>query len=42
VTETLQAMGRPTEGGVPAATVAQSYVRSVEGKETGQVFDPRP
>jgi len=42
VTETLQALGRPTEGGVPAATVAQSYVRSVEGRETGQVFDPRP
>ena len=42
VTETLQAMGRPTTGGVPAATVAQSYVRSVEGRETGQVFDPRP
>ena len=42
VTETLQAMGRPTEGGISAATLAQSYVRSVEGKETGQVFDPRP
>lgn len=41
VTETLQALGRPTEGGLPAATVAQSYVRSVEGRETGQVFDPR-
>jgi NAD(P)-dependent dehydrogenase (short-subunit alcohol dehydrogenase family) len=41
ITETLQAMGRPTDGSVPAATVAQSYVRSVEGKETGQVFDPR-
>jgi NAD(P)-dependent dehydrogenase (short-subunit alcohol dehydrogenase family) len=41
VTETLQAQGRPTEGGTPAATVAQSYVRSVEGQETGQVFDPR-
>ena len=41
VSETLQAMGRPAEGGLPAATVAQSYVRSVEGKETGQVFDPR-
>jgi NAD(P)-dependent dehydrogenase (short-subunit alcohol dehydrogenase family) len=41
VTETLQAMGRPTEGSIAAATLAQSYVRSVEGNETGQVFDPR-
>jgi NAD(P)-dependent dehydrogenase (short-subunit alcohol dehydrogenase family) len=41
VTETLQALGRPAEGGLAAATVAQSYVRSVEGRETGQVFDPR-
>lgn len=41
IIETLQAMGRPAEGAVPAATVAQSYVWSVEGQETGQVFDPR-
>jgi NAD(P)-dependent dehydrogenase (short-subunit alcohol dehydrogenase family) len=41
ITETLQKMGRPLTGGVPAATVAQSYVRSVEGADTGQVFDPR-
>ena len=41
ITETLQAQGRPTEGGVPAATVALSYVRSVERNETGQVLEPR-
>jgi NAD(P)-dependent dehydrogenase (short-subunit alcohol dehydrogenase family) len=41
ITETLQAMGRPADGSVPAATVAQSYVQSVDGKETGQVFEPR-
>ena len=40
ITETLQKMGRPP-GGIPAAKVAESYVRSVEGKETGQVFDPQ-
>ena len=42
VTETLEALGRQAEGGMAAAAVAQSYVRSVEGNETGQVFDPRP
>jgi NAD(P)-dependent dehydrogenase (short-subunit alcohol dehydrogenase family) len=41
ITETLQKLGRPLTGGVPAATVAQAYVRSVEGTETGQVIDPR-
>ena len=41
VTETLQKLGRPLTGGIPAATVAQSYVRSVEGSQTGQVIDPR-
>lgn len=40
ITETLQKLGRPP-GGIPAATVAQSYVRSVEGRETGQIYDPR-
>ncbi len=40
ITETLQAQGRPTEGGVPVATVAQWYVRSVEGLETGQTLGP--
>jgi len=40
VTETLQALGMPLQGGLPAATVAQAYVRSVEGTETGQVISP--
>lgn len=40
VTETLKALGRPLEGGLPAATVAQAYVRSVEGTDTGQVISP--
>ncbi len=40
VTETLKAMGMPLTGGLPAATVARAYVRSVEGKETGQVIRP--
>ena len=38
VTETLQALGMPLQGGLPAATVAQAYVRGVEGTETGQVI----
>ena len=42
LTETLQAMGRPLEGSLPAAVVARAYVRSVEGKETGQVISPAP
>ena len=40
VTETLKALGMPLEGGLPAATVAQAYVRSVEGTDTGQVISP--
>lgn len=40
VTETLQARGMPLAGGLPAATVAGAYVRSVEGMETGQVISP--
>jgi NAD(P)-dependent dehydrogenase (short-subunit alcohol dehydrogenase family) len=40
VAETLQAMGRPTTGGLPAAVVARSYVESVEGRMTGQVLKP--
>lgn len=39
VTETLQALGMDPTPGVPAATVARSYVRSVEGTETGAVID---
>ena len=40
VAETLKALGMPLEGGLPAATVAQAYVRSVEGKDTGEVISP--
>ena len=40
VSETLEAMGRPVEGGLPAEVVARAYVRSVEGKDTGQVLNP--
>lgn len=41
ITETLQKLGRPLTGGIPVSQVAMSYVRSIEGFETGQVFDPR-
>jgi NAD(P)-dependent dehydrogenase (short-subunit alcohol dehydrogenase family) len=41
ITETLQKLGRPLTGGTPVAIVAQSYVASIEGSETGQVFEPR-
>jgi len=40
VTETLLKLGRPPDGGVAAATVAQAYVSSVEGTITGQTIDP--
>jgi NAD(P)-dependent dehydrogenase (short-subunit alcohol dehydrogenase family) len=40
VTETLQAMGRPTTGSLPAEVVARSFVESVEGRMTGQVLTP--
>lgn len=41
VTETLIAMGSTDlSHGLPAATVAQAYVRTVMGKETGQVIVP--
>jgi NAD(P)-dependent dehydrogenase (short-subunit alcohol dehydrogenase family) len=41
VTETLIAMGSTDlSHGLPAATVAHAYVRSVTGKETGQVIEP--
>jgi len=41
IVETLQKLGRPPAGGIPVSQVARSYVRSIEGSETGQVFDPR-
>jgi NAD(P)-dependent dehydrogenase (short-subunit alcohol dehydrogenase family) len=41
VAETVQAMGwPPVPGMLPAATVARSYVESVEGRMTGQVLTP--
>jgi NAD(P)-dependent dehydrogenase (short-subunit alcohol dehydrogenase family) len=40
VTETLQALGMPTTGGLRAAVVARSYVESIEGKMTGAVIAP--
>lgn len=41
VSETLAAMGRDPTGGLPAATVARSYVEAVEGSRNGTVIDPR-
>lgn len=40
VRATLEALGRPVDGGLPAEVVAQAYVRSVEGEETGRVISP--
>ena len=40
VTETLQALGMDTAQGLPAATVARAYVRSVTGNETGSTLEP--
>src|SRR6185295_12994559 len=41
VTETLIAMGSTDlSHGLPAATVALAYVRSITGSETGQVIEP--
>lgn len=41
VTETLIARKMDPSIGLPAATVAQAYVMSVEGTITGQTLDPR-
>lgn len=41
VTETLAARGMDLAGGLPAARVAQAYVASVEGQQTGAVIDAR-
>jgi NAD(P)-dependent dehydrogenase (short-subunit alcohol dehydrogenase family) len=40
VSETLQALGMPPAGGLPATVVARAYVRSVEGNESGAVLKP--
>jgi NAD(P)-dependent dehydrogenase (short-subunit alcohol dehydrogenase family) len=41
VSETLEAMGRDADAGMPAAQVARAYVESVEGSENGEVIDAR-
>jgi NAD(P)-dependent dehydrogenase (short-subunit alcohol dehydrogenase family) len=41
VTETLRALGMDTAHGLPAATVAQTYVQAVEGRMTGEVLEPK-
>ena len=41
VSETLEAMGRDADAGMPAAQVARAYVESVEGSENGEVLDAR-
>ena len=41
VTETLIARGMDPSIGLPAETVAQCYLASVEGTMTGQTIDPR-
>lgn len=38
VAETLTAMGRDPAGGVPSAKVAQAYIESVEGTQTGAIL----
>jgi NAD(P)-dependent dehydrogenase (short-subunit alcohol dehydrogenase family) len=39
VSETLVALKRDASTGVPAAVVAQTYVKSIEGTMTGQIHD---
>jgi NAD(P)-dependent dehydrogenase (short-subunit alcohol dehydrogenase family) len=41
VSETLAALGRDASGGLPAAVVARSYLRSVEGSMNGETIDAR-
>lgn len=40
VSETLTAMGMDPSGGLPAATVANAYVDTIQGNITGQVVKP--
>jgi len=42
VTETLQALKMDTSQGLPAAVVAQAYLRSVTGADTGSILKPSP
>ena len=41
VKETMEAMGMDSTPGLPAATVAEAYVESVEGKANGATLDAR-
>lgn len=41
VKETLEAMGRDSSNGMPAAGVARAYLASVNGTQRGLVFDVR-
>ena len=41
VKETLEAMRKDSSSGIPAATVAEAYVESVEGTKNGIVIDAR-
>jgi len=40
VSETLTQLGMEPKNGLPAAIVAQAYVRAVDGSMTGQVIEP--
>lgn len=40
VSETLVEMGQDPSGGLPAATVAETYVATLTSKVTGQVIEP--
>jgi len=42
VTETLQALKMDTSQGLPAVVVAQAYLRSVTGADTGSILKPSP
>ena len=41
VKETMEAYGMDSSSGLPAAVVAQSYVESVKGSQTGMVLEPK-
>lgn len=41
VSETLVEMGQDPAGGLPAATVAQTYVATLSGSESGQIIEVR-
>lgn len=41
VAETLEAMGEDPEEGLPAATVAEAYRKSLNGEMTGETIDAR-